>query len=179
MHEVDLNGLIAQAMARFSENRAGPRPSVRAKLPPGLPVIPWRDESLGRFIKRFLYHALTANHPDMPVRVTVNERRHLSDIEAFVRLYPLCWIQLRIEGHGPGMSDSLVEELFRDFAYRCEEWVGVEGSDAQLAIFSPADEGGPKIVFCADVAKPTWKCDLLIPVSEDLLLPLSSARKKN
>lgn len=179
MHEVDLNGLIAQAVARFAENRAGPRPSVRAKLPPALPIISWRDESLARFIKRFLYHALTANHPDIPVRVTVNERRRLSDLEAFVRLHPLCWIQLRIEGHGPGMSDGLVEELFREFAYRCEEWVGVEGSDAQLAIFTAVDAGERKIIFCADIAKPAWKCDLLIPVSEQLILSASSARKKN
>ncbi|HEY6197188.1 MAG TPA: hypothetical protein VI231_01150 [Candidatus Binatia bacterium] len=179
MHEVDLNGLIAQAVARFAQNRAGPRPSVRAKLPPALPVISWRDESLGRLIKRFLYHALTANHPDIPVRVSVNERRRLADLEAFVRLHPLSWIQLRIEGHGAGMSDGLVEELFRDFAYRCEEWVGVEGSDAQLAIFTAVDGCGSKIIFCADIAKPAWKCDLLIPVPEPLILPAPSPRKKN
>jgi hypothetical protein len=176
---VDLNDLIVQAVARFAQNRSGPRPSIRAKLPPEIPVISWRDESLGRFIKRFLYQALTANHPDIPVRVAVNERRRLSDLETFVGLYPLCWIQLRIEGHGSGMSDGLVEELFRDFAYRCEEWVGVEGSDAHLGIFAPVDNGGPKIVFCADIARPTWKCDLLIPVSEQLALSASSGRKKN
>lgn len=179
MHEVDLNGLIAQAVARFAENRAGPRPSIRAKIPPGLPIIFWRDESLGQFIKRFLYQALTVNHPDCPVRIAVNERRRLADLEAFVRLHPASWIQLRVEGHGCGMSDGVVEELFKDFAYRCEEWVGVEGSEAQLGIFRPIDNGAPQIVFCADLAKPTWKCDLLIPLFEQLGLPTFSARKKN
>jgi hypothetical protein len=179
MHEVDLSGLIAQTVARFAENRAGSRPSVRAKIPPGLPIIPWRDESLGRFIKRFLYQALTVNHPDVAVRVAVNERRHLADLEAFVRLRPTSWIQLRVEGHGSAMSDGIVEELFRDFAYHCEEWVGVAGSDAQLAIFTPVDDGAPKIVFCADIARPTWKCDLLIPLFEQPGAAGFSERKKN
>jgi len=180
MNEINLPGLIEEAIAAFAQNGSGSRRSVRAKIPPDLPAISWSDAGLGKFITCFLNQALLANNPEIPVRVSVNERTRLADLEAFIRLSPLCWIQLRIEGRGPGMTAGLVEELFRDFAYRCEEWVGVEGSDSQLAIFSPINATEPKIVFCADLARPLWKCDLLIPVSDRLFLPApSGARRKS
>jgi nucleotide-binding universal stress UspA family protein len=47
------------------------------------------------------------------------------------------------------MIESMVEEIFNDLCYRCEEWIGLEGSDAQLAIFSPAQRGQPKMIFCS------------------------------
>lgn len=178
MNQINLQGLIEQSVAKFVQNRSGPRPSVCVKIPPDLPLVSWRDDGLAKFIKSFLYRALTANNPETPVRVSISERARLPDLEAFVRILPLCWIQLRIEGHGPGMSDTVVEELFREFGYRSEEWVGVEGSESQLAIFSPWEDTEPKIVFCADIAKPTWKCDVLIPVSDRLLLPVASSSRR-
>jgi hypothetical protein len=179
MNAINMSGVIEQAIAAFAQNRTGPRPSVRAKIPPHLPAIPWHDPGLGKFIKRFLYDALMTSSPEVPVRVSVNERSRLSDLEAFVRLLPVCWIQLRVEGRRPGVTGGLVEELFRDFDYRCEEWVGVEGSDSQLAIFCPNNETGPKVVFCADLSKPIWKCDLLIPVMEQVFIQDPPGRRKS
>jgi hypothetical protein len=68
------------------------------------------------------------------------------------------------------MIESMVEEIFNDLRYRCEEWIGLEGSDAQLAIFSPAQRGQPKMVFCLDAGKAMRRCDFLIPISERRLL---------
>src|SRR4051812_26389990 len=62
-------------------------------------------------------------------------------------------------GQGPCMSDKIVDDMFRDSGYRSEEWVGVEGSESQLAIFSPWKCSEPKIVFCTNVANAIWKCD--------------------
>jgi hypothetical protein len=178
MKEFKLQGLIEEAIAKFAQNRSGPRPSVLAKIPPDLPLVSWRDDGLPRFIKSFLYQALTANNPETPVRISVNERARLSDLEAFVRILPLCWLQLRIEGRGPGMSDKTIEELFREFGYRSEEWVGVEGSTSQLAIFSPWGGTEPKVVFCLNTARPVWKCDVLIPVADTLMLPIASNTRR-
>jgi len=179
MNAINMADVIEQGVAAFSQNRSGPRPTVRAKIQPDLPIIAWHDPGLAKFIKRFLYDALMASSPEVPVRVSVNERSRLSDLEAFVRLLPVCWIQLRVEGRGPGMTGGLVEELFRDFDYRCEEWVGVEGSESQLAIFCPENETEPKVVFCADLSKPIWKCDLLVPVMEQLSAREPSVRRKS
>jgi hypothetical protein len=179
MNEINLTGLIEQAIAAFAQKHSGPRPRVRAKIRPDLPLISWRDSALGKFIGRFVYHALMASSPEVPVRVSLNERSRLSDLEAFVRLVPVGWIQLRIEGRGPGMTGGLIEELFRDIAYRCEEWVGVEGSESQLAIFCPENETEPKLVLCADISKPMWKFDLLIPLMEQVCVQEPAARRKS
>ena len=179
MNEINLSGLMEQAIVTFAQNRTGPRPGVRAKIPPDLPLVSWRDAALGKFIKRFLYHAFMASSPEVPLRVALNERSRLSDLEAFVRVVPVGWIQLRIEGRGPGMTGGLVEELFRDIAYRCEEWVGVEGSESQLAIFCPENETEPKLVLCADISKPMWKFDLLIPLMDRVYVQESSVRRKS
>jgi len=179
MEQIDLGELVEGVILKFSQNRTGAKPTIFAKIPPDLPPILWQDEGLEKFIKHFLYHALLVNNPEMPIQVWVHERSKLTDLEGFVGVSPLCWIQLRIEGYGPGMIESVVEEVFGDLGYRCEEWIGLEGSHAQLGIFSPVEKGEPKMVLCIDAIRSMWKCDFLIPVSEKLLLPsLSSPRKK-
>jgi hypothetical protein len=76
------------------------------------------------------------------------------------------------------MIESTIEEIFDGLGYRCEEWVGVEGSDSQLAIFKPRKKDEPKLVLCIDNAKSSWKCDFLVPVSENLLLPSFQVERK-
>ncbi|TMA12000.1 MAG: hypothetical protein E6J89_06080 [Deltaproteobacteria bacterium] len=179
MKEINLGEVIEGVISKFCRNRTGPRPRLLAKIPPNLPYLSWQDDGLERFIKHFLYHTLLMNDPETPVQVIVHERTSLADLEDFVGVYPAYWIQLRIQGHGSGMIESVVEEVFSDLGYRCEEWIGVEGSSAQLAIFSPLDREEPKMVFCVDTVKGIWKCDFLIPVSDRLFLPsFSSPRKK-
>jgi hypothetical protein len=84
MNAINMADVIEQGVAAFSQNRSGPRPTVRAKIQPDLPLIAWHDPGLAKFIKRFLYDALMASSPEVPVRVSVNERSRLSDLEAFV-----------------------------------------------------------------------------------------------
>jgi hypothetical protein len=177
--ETNLRGLIDDVICKFRRNRIGPQPKILVKIPGDLPLILWEDDGLDRFVKTFLYYALMVNNPETPVQILVHERSRLTDLESFVRVSPLCWIQLRIEGHGPGMIEGVAEEIFKDHGYRCDEWVGVEGSDSQLAIFSPVENNEAKLVLCFNIARSQWKCDFLIPMSESLLLPASSgARKK-
>lgn len=166
MEQIDMGELVEGVILKFSQNRMGTRPTVFVVIPPNLPLILWQDGSLERLLKVLLYDALLTNNPEKPIRVLVHERTRLKDLEGFVGVSPLCWIQLRIEGNGPGILDNLMEERFKELDYRCEEWVGVEGSNAQLAIFSPTGKNEPKMVFCFDVSKAIQRCDFLIPVPE-------------
>jgi hypothetical protein len=162
--EIDLGALVEEVILKFRRNRTGPKPTVLALIPPDLPLISWQDEGLKKFINYFLYPALLMNHPEMPIDIIIHERTGLKDLEGFVGLCPLYWIQLRLQGHGSGMNEKVVEEIVDDLGYRREEWVGVEGSNAQLVIFGPTDKNSPKMVFCLDLTSPIRKCDLLIPV---------------
>jgi hypothetical protein len=176
--ETNLKGLIDNVICKFRRNRTGPQPKVVVKIPVDLPLLFWYDDGLERFIKNFLYHALQVNNPEMPVHILVHQRNRLTDLEGFVGVNPLFWMQLRVEGHGPGMIESAVEEIFDGLGYRCEEWVGVEGSQSQLAIFKPIKKSEPKLVLCIESAKNVWKCDFLVPVSDSLLLPWSPDERK-
>src|SRR5262249_41110423 len=137
MKDFKLRELIEDAVADLAENRPGSRPALLAKISPALPVVRWRDDRLPGVIKSFIYQAATASNSEAAVRIAVNERARLADLETFVRILPVCWIQLRVTGYGAGITAQVIEDLFREFAYRSEEWVGVEGSESQLAIFSP------------------------------------------
>jgi hypothetical protein len=171
--ETNLKGLIDNVIGKFRRNRTGPQPKVIVKVPLDLPLIYWHDDGLERFIKSFLYHALQVN-----IQILVHQRNKLADLESFVGVNPLCWMQLRVEGHGPGMIESTVEEIFDGLGYRCEEWVGVEGSESQLAIFKPTKKSEPRLVLCIDSTKNLWKCDFLVPVSNNLLLPSFPEERK-
>ena len=178
MEQIDMGELVERVVVKFSQNRMGIKPTVFVVIPPSLPLILWQDSSLERLLKVLLYDALLTNNPEKPIRVLVHERTRLTDLEGFVGVSPLYWIQLRIQGSGPGAMDNLVEERFKELGYRCEEWVGVEGSSAQLAIFSPAGKNEPKMVFCFDINKTIQRCDLLIPVPERMHQPYQLGLRK-
>ena len=62
--------------------------------------------------------------------------------------------------------EHLIEELFAEVGYRCEEWVGVEDSAARLGIFGSNTRPQLKTVFCLEFSRNILKCDLLLPISE-------------
>ena len=179
MKEVDLGIVVHDAILRFNQRRTMTRPAVSLSIPSNLSKIPWRDDSLGRLVQAFLYHALLMNDPSGSVRVAVHERSELHDLEEFLQLRPFYWMQLRVEGEGSPGFESVVEEIFDDFGYRCEKWVGVENSDAQLTVFGFGTKNEPKMVCCADKCGMIHKHDFLIPVTEPLSeAAFSSERKK-
>ncbi len=177
MTEVDLKSLIEGIVTKFNRNRTGAKPVVIATIPPGLPNLFLRDARLAKLLRLFLYEVLLMNEPEAPVQVLVHKRSRLRDLEAFVGVSPQYWIQLRIAAHGPCIPEKLIEERSREVDYRCEEWVGVEDSNAQLAILSPLDENGQKMVFCVDATKRARKCDFLIPVNQPLAFTVHSEER--
>jgi hypothetical protein len=178
MKEIDLGELIEDVILKFNQNRTGTKPTVFLTIPAELPHICWQDDGLERFIRALLYDVLLMDNPGAPIRVTVHRRARLKDLESFVKVDPLCWIQLSIAGRGLRVLENLVEDRFKELGYCCEEWIGVQGSCAQLAIFCAAEEEAPKMIFCVDATQFSQKWDLLIPVQERLLLPSYSTSHK-
>ena len=64
--------------------------------------------------------------------------------------------------------EHLIDELFAEVGYRCEEWVGVQDSQARLGIFGNKNRPDLKMVFCVELSRNILKCDLLLPVSISL-----------
>ncbi len=176
---VDLKKIIEEARLKFSRPETGPQPTINAQIPPHFDQLFWQNDSLERFIKFFLYYALHSSDADMPVHVAVHARTKLTDLENFVGVYPVYWIQFRVRWHGSSLTSSVIGEMFSDLGYRCEEWVNAEKINWQLGIFTPAGKGEPKLAFCVAAHEASWECDFLLPMFDRLLLPLySNVRKK-
>jgi hypothetical protein len=134
MERVNLGSVLEQAISKFSQNRIGDKPPVFVMIPPALPPIPWHDRSLKEFVRMFLYEVLLTNDPDAAIEVVLRRKIDLKDLNAFVGVRPTCWVQLSVAGRGLRVREVLVEELFAEVGYCCEEWVGVEDSTARLGI---------------------------------------------
>jgi len=77
-------------------------------------------------------------------------------------------MQLRIAGRGLKIMEPLIEELFAEVGYYCEEWVGVQDSQARLGIFGNKNKLELKMVFCLELSRNILKCDVLLPVFESV-----------
>ncbi len=171
MERIDLGTVIQDAISRFSQNRIGDKPPVFVTLSPALTQVPWRDSTLKKFLRFFLYEALLTSDPDATVEISLRRRPLLADLKAFVGIQPSYWIQLRISGRGLRIAERLVEDLFTEVGYRCEEWVGMDGSYARLGIFGTIDTPQLKMVFCVESKRQKLLCDLLIPVIDERPVP--------
>ena len=116
----------------------------------------------------FLYEVLLTNNPDAIVEVTLRRKLELNDLNAFVGIRPSYWMQLRVARRGLKIMEPLVEESFAEIGYHCEEWVGVQDSAARLGIFGSKRKSELKMVFCLELSRNILKCDLLLPVFENI-----------
>ena len=167
MEKVDLGRVIQQSIARFNQNRRGARPLVFATLSASATGVPWSGGTLQKLISQALYESLFSANPEMAVEISLRRRHGLKDLEAFVRVQPSYWVQLRISGRGLRPDEHLMEDLFAQAGYRCEEWVGTENAEPKLGIFGPARGSGSKLVFCLESRRALLRCDFLLPVTED------------
>jgi hypothetical protein len=166
MEQVNLGSVIEQAITRSSQNRLGEKPPVLVALAPVLPQIPWKGAGLRRFLQAFLYESLLTSDANAAVEISLRRRSLLKDLTAFIGLLSSYWVQLRISGRGLKIVEQIIEDLFAEVGYRCEEWVGVEGSDARLGIFGTIDVPNQKMVFCLESTRHRLRCDLLVPVND-------------
>ena len=171
MERVNLGLVIEQAIAKFGQNRIGDKPPVFVMISPSLAPVPWHDPSLKEFVRMFLYEALLTNDPDATLEITLRRKVTLKDLSAFIGVQPACWVQLRVSGRGLKVMEHLIEELFTDVYYRCEEWVGVADSAARLGIFGNQSRPALKMVFCIESNRNMRKCDLLLPIFDMIPMP--------
>jgi hypothetical protein len=167
MERVNLGSVIEQAISRFSRNRIGDKPPLFVMISPALNPIPWHDRSLKEFIRMFLYEVLLTNDPEAIIEVALRRKVNLKDLNTFVGVHPSSWVQLRVAGRGLKVMEHLIEELFAEVGYRCEEWVGVQDSAVRLGIFGNKNEPELKMVFCLELSRNILKCDVLLPVCEN------------
>jgi hypothetical protein len=177
MEHVNLGSVIEQAISRFSQNRIGDKPPLFVMISPALTPIPWQDRSLKEFVRMFLYEVLLTNDPEAIIEVALRRKVNLKDLNAFVGVRPSCWIQLRVAGRGLKVMEHLIEELFAGVGYRCEEWVGVQDSAARLGIFGSKNKPELKMVFCLELSRSILKCDVLLPVCENVSATSPSCRR--
>ena len=168
MERVNLGSVIEQAISKFGQNRIGEKPPVFVIISPALTPIPWHDRSLKEFVRMFLYEVLLTNDPDAIIEIALRRKTELKDLNAFVGVHPSYWMQLRVAGRGLKVMENLIEELFAEVGYRCEEWVGVQDSQARLGIFGNKNRPDLKMVFCVELSRTILKCDLLLPVFENV-----------
>jgi hypothetical protein len=175
MEQVNLGSVIEQAISKFSQNRIGAKPPVFIMISPASASVPWHDRSLKEFVRLFLYEVLLTNDPDATLEIALRRKADLKDLSAFIGVHPACWVQLRVSGRGLKVTEHLIEELFTEVDYRCEEWVGVEDSAARLGIFGSESRPALKMVFCIESNRNALKCDLLLPIFEMIPLPCLTA----
>lgn len=137
-------------------------------IAPALSPIPWHDQSLKEFVRMFLYEILLRNDPGAIVEIALRRKTDLKDLNAFVGIRPSCWLQLRVAGRGLKVMEHLIDELFAEVGYRCEEWVGAQDARARLGIFGNKNEPELKMIVGLELSRNILKCDLLLPVSVPL-----------
>ena len=62
--------------------------------------------------------------------------------------------------------EHLIDELFAEVGYRCEEWLGAQNS--RLGIFGNQKTPELKMIFGLELSRSILKCDLLLPVTVPL-----------
>jgi len=171
MQKVNLGSVIEQAITRVTQNRIGEKPPVFVTLSPALTQVPWKDSALKQFLQFFLYESLLTSDANAAIEISLRRRSLLKDLTAFVGIQPSYWVQLRLSGRGLKIAERLIEDLFDEVGYRCEEWVGVEDSSARLGIFGAIDAPKLKVVICLESTRQRLKCDLLLPVEDGRPVP--------
>ena len=164
MEKIDLTTVIQEVISTFCRNRMGDKPHVFVVLAPAMTQVPWENQTMRDVVRCFLYEALSSSHLDTHIDVALRKRSPLKDLNAFVGIRPSYWLQLRVSGRGLRILEPVMEDLFADHGYRCEEWLGVEESAARLGIFGPVESSAYKMVFALEMARHLVRCDLLLPV---------------
>lgn len=178
MEKIDLATVIQEVISTFCRNRIGDKPHVFVVLAPAMTRVPWKNQTIKDVVRCFLYEALSSSHPDAHIDVALRKRFPLNDLNAFVGIQPSYWLQLRVSGRGLRIVEPVIEDLFADHGYRCEEWLGVEQSAARLGIFGAVESLAYKMVFVLETARHVVKCDLLLPVIDQRTTsPLGAPRE--
>ena len=165
MKEIDLAAVVGRTVHRFNDRKTASDEHAHVSILPNLTKFMWRDSSLEHLMRRFLRYVLCSAKLARPVHVSVYEKMKMEDLEKFLSISRLCWIFLRVFVQGSAGFGIRAKQILRNLGYRCEKWVGVEGSDIQLGTYSLANARDVKLILCVQNRKMSEKCEILVPVT--------------
>jgi hypothetical protein len=140
--------------------------AVYLSMPSILSEFRWRGGSLDALTKNLLDHVLSLSHPARGVRVSVHERKRMSDLAEFFAISPLYWFQLSVECQAHSDLSAGAQQVLESLGYSCLEWIGVEGSESQLGAFHLETPETPALILYLQNHGARRNCDILIPVIE-------------
>ena len=166
MRKTKMTVLMKSVACKCRRLLAQKKSSIQFSLPYAFSGLYCHDRRLERLLCRLARRASLKMHPGNIIRIAVRRRNRMRDLEKFFQIQPAHWIQLRIAWCGPAGFERDALEMMRGLGYRCEEWIGENGSWPQLGAFSFGTKRLLKFLFWTQRRKAIQKCDLLIPVME-------------
>ena len=140
-------------------------------LPPDLPGCFREYGNVEALLNRFLDYALTVSRTKRRVRVSVRRRRTLADMETFFSISPPGWLQASFECEGGTELAEGAREVLESLGYRCSEWIGVEGSEAQLGAYHAESPQATDLILYAWNRGARRGCEFLMPLLESASAP--------
>jgi hypothetical protein len=164
MGQFDLGILIENVVLQFNRNRTGRKPAVLTMFPQDLSPIPWPDQGLEAFLKRFVYDVLLMSNPETMVCFAAAPRSMLKGFETETGSF--CWIQLTVRCEGPRNLENFVRERLGELGYACRSRIETGTPGTRLSTSKSPYKRGPKLVLHIDNSNAESDYHLLIPVQE-------------
>ncbi len=165
MREINLTKLLPDLVLRFRV-----RTPIFLTLPPDIPTFCWSDNSLEVLIFKLIDRAISASHPERPIRVAVAKRGRLSDLEALLNIHPSQWIQLRIDVQSLSGFDVGVQEALENSGYSPEHRLTTVDSACQLITYSSINQYKPQLLVWIEDRKANHRYIFLIPITEPAIV---------
>ncbi len=164
MRQINLATVVRDVVRRCNKLLLRTGTSILLSPPSCAPRLSWYDESLETLLERLALRASSNVDQGSHVRITVSQRRNMRGLEGFFDIRPSHWILLKIARKGRAGFETEARNILEDLGYRCDEWIGTEGSWPQMGAFSSGKMQAQRLMLWAQWYKNTQKYELIIPV---------------
>jgi hypothetical protein len=166
MTEIDLTNVLVEIALKLNQKRVGTAPHVHVSIPSHLPKVQWHDNSLGELLHGFLSHVLQLDMNSGSTHIAIHTRAKMSDLEAFFGISPPSWIQFSVVSQGSVGFEEGARQILKALGYRCDGWIGVEGSQVQLSVYCLDTAPEVRLILSVRNRKARKKCEILIPIAQ-------------
>jgi hypothetical protein len=166
MRQINLDNLLRDLVRSFQSEQKNASIPFFLTIPYNLPPVPWIDNSLETLIFTICDCVISKSYLGTPVRIAVNRKADISDLNELIMFCPSGWFQLKIEMQSPSELGKDIREKLKDLHYRCiDEWTN-ESSTSRLIAYGRANQADPHFLFWIQRHKASHRYILLIPVNE-------------
>lgn len=166
--EMNSERIALDIIPRLRDRRGENCPPIHVTMAPSLSNIHFGDGNFETLLEKFLDHVLVVSHPSGRIRIGIYKKKSASDLEQFFKISPFCWVHLNVQIESESGIEDGVKEILNDLDFHCPEWIGVEGSEAQLGAFHFENRELPSLVVFIRNLGSRRSCDFLIPVVESV-----------